>query len=192
MEQEAAMGIIENLGKLRKLLIEHEQEMQRLKKENEWLKKVLEDCEGNRVGADGKSVVEQAAELGKLRTEVQELRKEKAGLADMLAQRIRAQVLTEGMRPRPCIKFKLNPISSWIAKLMEEMTEAVHVAAEWAEDDDKKMEGNVIVPPEDLAEGLTDVITVCTSWLDALGYDEVKRAEIQGEVNDKNCRQGYC
>ena len=75
---------------------------------------------------------------------------------------------------------------------MEEMTEAVHVAAEWAEDDDKKMEGNVIVPPEDLAEGLTDVITVCTSWLDALGYDEVKRAEIQGEVNDKNCRRGYC
>mgnify|MGYP000946064733 CR=1 FL=1 len=102
MEQEAAMGMLENLGKLRKLLIEHEQEMQRLKIENEWLKKVLEDCEGNRVGADGKSVVEQAAELSKLRAEVQELRKEKAGLADMLAQRIRAQVLTEGMRPRSC------------------------------------------------------------------------------------------
>ena len=191
MEQEAAMGMLENLGKLRKLLADYEREMQRLKKENEWLKKVLEDCEGNRVGADGKSVVEQAAELSKLRAEVQELRKEKAGLADMLAQRIRAQVLTEGMRPRPCVKFKLNLISSWIAKLMEETTETVHVAAEWAEDD-KKMEGNVIVPPEDLAEGLTDVITVCTSWLDALGYDEVKRAEIQGEVNDKNCRRGYC
>ena len=191
MEQEAAMGMLENLGKLRKLLADYEREMQRLKKENEWLKKVLEDCEGNRVGEDGKSVVEQAAELSKLRAEVQELRKEKAGLADMLAQRIRAQVLTEGMRPRPCVKFKLNLISSWIAKLMEETTETVHVAAEWAEDD-KKMEGNVIVPPEDLAEGLTDVITVCTSWLDALGYDEVKRAEIQGEVNDKNCRRGYC
>lgn len=185
------MGMLENLGKLRKLLADYDWEMQRLKKENGWLKKVLEDCEGNRVGADGKSVVEQAAELSKLRAEVQELRKEKAGLADMLAQRIRAQVLTEGMRPRPCIKFKLNPISSWIAKLMEEMTEAVHVAAEWAEDDDKKMEGNVIVPPEDLAEGLTDVITVCTSWLDALGYDEVKRGKLQERVNEKNLMRGY-
>ena len=84
MEQEAALGMLEKLGKLRKLLADYDREMQRLKKENEWLKKVLEDCEGNRVGADGKSVVEQAAELSKLRAEVQELRKEKAGLADML------------------------------------------------------------------------------------------------------------
>ena len=191
MVQEAAMGMLEKLGKLREMLVDYEREMQRLKKENEWLKKVLEDYEGNRVGADGKSVVEQAAELSKLRAEVQELRKEKAGLADMLAQRIRAQVLTEGMRPQPCVKFKLNATSSWIAKLMEETAEAVYVAVEWTEDDDKKMEGNVIVPPEELAEELTDVITVCTSWLDALGYDEVKRAEIQGKVNDKNCRRGY-
>lgn len=129
MEQEAAMGMLEKLRELRRLLAEHEQEMQRLKIENDWLKMVLKDGEENRVDADGKGVVEQAAELSKLRAEVQELRKEKAGLADMLAQRIRAQVLTEGMRPRPCIKFKLNPISSWIAKLMEEMTEAVHVVA---------------------------------------------------------------
>ena len=191
MDKEAAMGMLEKLGKLRRLLIEYEREMQRLKKENEWLKKVLEDGEENRVDADGKSVVEQVAELSKLRAEVQELRKEKAELADRLAQRIRAQVLTEGMRPRPCVKFKLNPISSWIAKLMEETTEAVHVAAEWAEDDDKKMEGNVIVPPEELTEELTDVITVCTSWLDALGYDEVKRGELQARVNEKNKERGY-
>ena len=191
MDKEAAMGMLEKLGKLRRLLIEYEREMQRLKKENEWLKKVLEDGEENRVDADGKSVVEQVAELSKLRAEVQELRKEKAELADMLAQRIRAQVLTEGMRPRPCVKFKLNPISSWIAKLMEETTEAVHVAAEWAEDDDKKMEGNVIVPPEELTEELTDVITVCTSWVDALDYDEVKRGELQARVNEKNEERGY-
>ena len=199
MDKEAIEDMLETMligdsdqRKLRRLLIEHEREMQRLKIENDWLKKVLEDGEENRVDAEGKGVAEQVAELSKLRAEVQELRKEKAGLADMLAQRIRAHVLTEGMRPRPCVKFKLNPISSWITKLMEETAEAVHVAAEWAEDDDKKMEGNVIVPPEELAEELTDVITVCTSWLDALGYDEVKRAEIQGEVNDKNCRRGYC
>lgn len=58
MEQEAAMGMLEILGKLRKLLIEHEQEMQRLKKENGWLKKVLEDCEKKRVDAKSGRIVD--------------------------------------------------------------------------------------------------------------------------------------
>ena len=56
MEQEAAMGIIEKLRELRRLLVEHEQEMQRLKIENDWLKMVLKDCEGKRV--EGKRVVD--------------------------------------------------------------------------------------------------------------------------------------
>ena len=58
MEQEAAMGMLEKLGKLRQLLIEHEREMQRLKIENEWLKKVLEDCEKKRVDAKGGRIVD--------------------------------------------------------------------------------------------------------------------------------------
>ena len=49
MEQEAAMGMLENLGKLRKLLADYDREMQRLKIENDWLKMVLKDCEGKRV-----------------------------------------------------------------------------------------------------------------------------------------------
>ena len=56
MEQEAAMGIIEKLRELRRLLVEHEQEMQRLKIENDWLKMVLKDCEKKRV--EGKRVVD--------------------------------------------------------------------------------------------------------------------------------------
>lgn len=58
MEQEAALGMLEKLGKLRQLLIEHEREMQRLKIENEWLKKVLEDCEKKRVDAKGGRIVD--------------------------------------------------------------------------------------------------------------------------------------
>ena len=58
MEQEAAMGMLEKLRELRRLLIEYEREMQRLKKENEWLKKVLEDCEKKRVGAKGGRTVD--------------------------------------------------------------------------------------------------------------------------------------
>lgn len=48
MEQEAAMGMLENLGKLRKLLVDYDREMQRLKIENDWLKMVLKDYEKNR------------------------------------------------------------------------------------------------------------------------------------------------
>lgn len=58
MEQEAAMGIIEKLRELRRLLVEHEQEMQRLKIENDWLKMVLKDCEKKRVDAKGGRIVD--------------------------------------------------------------------------------------------------------------------------------------
>ena len=44
-----AQGMLGNLRELRRLLIEQEREMQRLKIENAWLKKVLEDCEKKRV-----------------------------------------------------------------------------------------------------------------------------------------------
>lgn len=42
-----------------------------------------------------------------------------------------------------------------------------------------------------LAEELTDVITVCVSWLDALGYDEKARERLQAQVNEKNRKRGY-
>lgn len=58
MEQEAAMGMLEKLRELRRLLAEYEREMQRLRKENEWLKKVLEDCEKKRVDEKSGRVVD--------------------------------------------------------------------------------------------------------------------------------------
>ena len=44
---------------------------------------------------------------------------------------------------------------------------------------------------EMLAEELTDVITVCISWLETLGYNEQKRAELFIKVNEKNEKRGY-
>ena len=44
---------------------------------------------------------------------------------------------------------------------------------------------------ERLAEELTDVITLCTSWLYAIGYDEYLRGELQRRVNEKNKARGY-
>ena len=38
---------------------------------------------------------------------------------------------------------------------------------------------------------LTDVITVCVSWLEADGWDEEARGELQREVNENNYERGY-
>jgi hypothetical protein len=43
-----------------------------------------------------------------------------------------------------------------------------------------------------VADELTDVITVCTSFLEALGYNEHARMAVQRRVNEKNQRRGYC
>ena len=42
-----------------------------------------------------------------------------------------------------------------------------------------------------VAEEIADVITVCTSWLEVLGYDEKKRSELFAKVNEKNEERGY-
>ena len=44
---------------------------------------------------------------------------------------------------------------------------------------------------ERLAEELADIITVCISYLDYLGYDEEKRKELFAAVNEKNEKRGY-
>ena len=56
MEAMQGKAMLEKLGKLRKLLVEYEREMQYLRDENEWLKMVLRDCEKKRV--EGKRVVD--------------------------------------------------------------------------------------------------------------------------------------
>lgn len=61
----------------------------------------------------------------------------------------------------------------WFAKIIEETHEAMNA-------DNKH-----------LPEELTDIITVCVSFLNALGYNELERAELQRDVNAKNYGRGY-
>ena len=65
MDREAIEDMLETMSigdsdqrKLRRLLVEQERERQRLKIENEWLKKVLEDCEKKRVDAKSGRVID--------------------------------------------------------------------------------------------------------------------------------------
>ena len=90
-------------------------------------------------------------------------------------------------KPQPCTSFRYAGTAGWVAKLNEKVYEAMlesayveRLAAE-ADDDDVAC----------LAEELTDVITVCVSWLNALGYDEYMRGELHRHVNEKNKARGY-
>lgn len=41
------------------------------------------------------------------------------------------------------------------------------------------------------AEEIADTITVCVSWLNALGFDEQDRIDLFREINKKNRDRGY-
>jgi hypothetical protein len=83
----------------------------------------------------------------------------------------------------PCVKFRNADLSEWIAKLAEETAEVVIEAKDY---DARRVDNDCF-----LAEELTDVITVCTSWLEVLGYGEKERAAIQAFINEKNRARGY-
>lgn len=99
------------------------------------------------------------------------------------------------IKPIPCEKFRGAPTPEWVAKLKEEVHEVIQEATYlesltanyYAETDIEE----VGVTEKRIAEELTDVITVCVSWLDTLGYDEAARERLQERVNEKNRKRGY-
>ena len=75
-----------------------------------------------------------------------------------------------------------TPSKEWFLRIQDEIIEAV-VEAEWC-----KGAGD---NRERLVEELQDIIHVCTSYQDALGYDFNKRQEMCKKVNEKNKARGY-
>ena len=140
---DGVQGIFKRLREVRGLLVECEQEIQRLKEENALLK-----CENKRI--------------------------------------------INVIKPQPCKKFHNASVLEWIAKLIEETHEVVqeaHIISQLADEEMlKRLLQNAQMR---LALELTDVITVCTSWLDALGHDEEARGKLQKRVNEKNKARGY-
>ena len=89
-------------------------------------------------------------------------------------------------KPQPCTKYRDADTVDWVAKLNEEVYEAMLESA-YVERLAAEADGDDVAR---LAEELTDVVTVCTSWLYALGYDEAMRGELQRFVNEKNKARG--
>ena len=96
-------------------------------------------------------------------------------------------------KPQACTKFRDAKITAWIAKLSEETHEVVQEAENYEMicKNAAAGTGDVLDAKDRLAEELTDVITVCVSWLHALGYDEARRGEVQRRVNEKNKACGH-
>ena len=93
----------------------------------------------------------------------------------------------ENILPRPVIRdgngrfTKLYSTRDWFMKLQEEIFEVMETIADGKDD----------IYDEYIAEEIADIITVCISYLNALGYDEEKRSEIFRKVNEKNGKRGY-
>ena len=87
---------------------------------------------------------------------------------------------SENILPRPVVCDGNGRLTNdysprdWYLKLQEEIFEVM-------ESHSKETKVNEIA----------DVITVCISWLESLGYDEEKRSELFAKVNMKNEKRGY-
>ena len=87
----------------------------------------------------------------------------------------------EKIMPQPVIRdgngklIKDHTLRDFYMKLQEEIFEVM----------------NSSMYADEMAEEIADVITVCISYLNAIGYDEEKRSEIFAKVNAKNEKRGY-
>ncbi len=95
---------------------------------------------------------------------------------------------SEKILPRPVIhdgngkRIKNYTPSDFYLKFQEEIFEVVdqHYMRDWS--------GSTNIG---IAEEIADIITVCISYLNAIGYDEKGRSEIFRRVNEKNEKRGY-
>ena len=97
--------------------------------------------------------------------------------------------MSEKVLPHPVIcdgngKLTKNySTREWFIKIAEELLEAQAADTESIVRDD--------FSNNNLAEELADVITVCISMLNAIGYDEEQRSGLFAAVNTKNEKRGY-
>ena len=100
--------------------------------------------------------------------------------------------MNEKILPRPVIRdgngklIKYHTSRDFYLKLQEEIFEVMELK--------DLLERSCLITPENehlAAEEIADIITVCISYLNALGYDEEKRSEIFRRVNEKNEKRGY-
>ena len=116
----------------------------------------------------------------------------KKGVADFASEQLKTGV--DMTKPQPCTKYRDAERMEWIAKLIEETYEVVQeaqIVAQLEKADEEALSIVLWEARERLAMELTDVKTLCESWLYAEGWDEEERGELQRLVNEKNRERGY-
>ena len=135
----------------------------------------------HRAGAIIAEVKDIQSRIIQLEAENEELRRENKRMGEVI-------------KPQPCTKYRDAKRMEWIAKLMEETNEVVQeaqIVAQLEKADEEALSTVLWEARKRLAMELTDVKTLCESWLYAEGWDEEERDELQRLVNEKNRERGY-
>ena len=125
--------------------------------------------------------------------ELEEENKRLKGLLEEFEEQDNKQVL-DMTKPQPCTKYRDAERMAWIAKLIEETHEVVQeaqIVAQLEKADEEALSTVLWEARKRLAMELTDVKTLCESWLYAEGWDEEQRGDLQRCVNEKNRERGY-
>lgn len=98
-------------------------------------------------------------------------------------------------KPQPCTKFEDAVTVKWVAKLLEKTNEVIQETPEYRtlfeNGYSREYPDRAKAAKDRIALELTDVIHVCVSWLNAMGYDEEARGELHRLVNEKNRERGH-
>ena len=89
-------------------------------------------------------------------------------------------------KPQPCNMFDVADGEAWakeLGKLMYDVVSDVIYMDQFFDCIERADE-------EALAEKLTEIIKVCTSWIDALGYDAAKRSSISPALGQRSRMHG--
>ena len=138
--------------------------------ENKWLKGVCLSVEES-FRAVAAEIWAQANKIDQLQAENEELKLKMD--ADMT-------------KPQPCNMFDVADGEAWAKELGKHMYDVVRDVIYM----DQFFDCIERADEEALAEKLTEIVKVCTSWIDALGYDEAKRGELHRRVNEKYKARG--
>ena len=144
----------------------------------------MEEC--FREAAD--AMWEQANKIDKLKTENAKLKRENEQL------KLETDTDVDMAKPQPCTKYRDAERMAWIAKLIEETHEVVQeaqIVAQLEKADEEVLSTVLWEARKRLAMELTDVKTLCESWLYAEGWNDDERGELQRLVNEKNHERGY-
>nr|DAV40991.1 MAG TPA: hypothetical protein [Caudoviricetes sp.] len=95
--------------------------------------------------------------------------------------------------PQPCKRFENLSTLEWTTKFFQAGNDVLQEAnrrERWVTQYDWYRD-NSLEQTRILAEKLTEVITLCVSWMEAMGYDEGMRGWVQMTVNDKHQACGH-